>query len=115
MRVDEDGALEKSTYITNILVDEFNIYMENTGWYASWLNGKHKIHTRSIHSMVREYLLDSNQYENKWWYAVETSEEVYTCKLHSASEMTSPHLEWYVQIPRIHELRNFECDIYPIT
>ena len=53
MRVDEDGALEKSTYVTNILVDEFNISMENTGGYASSLNGKNKIHTRIIHSMVR--------------------------------------------------------------
>ena len=34
VRVDEDGALENSTYFTNLLVDKLNISMENTGGYA---------------------------------------------------------------------------------
>ena len=33
--VDEDGALEKSTDVTNLLVDEFRISMENTADDAS--------------------------------------------------------------------------------
>ena len=36
VRVYEDGALEKSTDVTNLLVDEFKISMENTGGDASW-------------------------------------------------------------------------------
>ena len=39
VRVDEDGALVISTEVTNLLVDDFIIYMENTGGDASWLNG----------------------------------------------------------------------------
>ena len=42
--------------------------------------------------MVRAGLLDSNQHENKWCCASETSEEVYICKIHSAVEI--PHLIW---------------------
>ena len=66
MIVDEDGALEKSTDVTNPRVDNFNVYMETTGGDASWLNGKNERHTTSIHNMVREGLLESNKHENKW-------------------------------------------------
>ena len=48
MRVDVDGALEKSTENTNLLVYEFNTSMENTGGDASWINGKNERHNRSI-------------------------------------------------------------------
>ena len=39
VRVDEDGALENSKDVANLLVDEFKISMENTGGDASWLIG----------------------------------------------------------------------------
>ena len=38
VRVDEDIALENSIYVTNLLVDPFNISIETTGGDASWLN-----------------------------------------------------------------------------
>ena len=37
VRVDEYGALEKSIDVTNLLVDDFRISMENTGGDASWI------------------------------------------------------------------------------
>ena len=40
VRVDDNGALENSTDITNLLVDKFNISMETTGDDASCLNEK---------------------------------------------------------------------------
>ena len=63
VRVDEDGALENSTDVTNIIVDDFNIFMQNTGGNASCINENNEIHNRSIHNMVRVGLLDSNQHE----------------------------------------------------
>ena len=36
--VDEYGALENSTDVTNLLVEEFNISMENTGDGLYWFN-----------------------------------------------------------------------------
>ena len=35
VRFDEERALSKSTYVTNLLVDYFSTYMENTGGDAS--------------------------------------------------------------------------------
>ena len=69
MRVDEDGALGNSTYVNNLLVDEFNISIETTGGNASWLNEKNKRHKIIIHNMIRAGLLGSNQNENIWCYA----------------------------------------------
>ena len=40
VRVDEDNSLENSTYLTNLLDDEFKISMETTGDDTSWINGK---------------------------------------------------------------------------
>ena len=66
MRVYNNGSPEKSTDVTYLLVDLFNISLENTGGYASWINGKNKFHNRSIHNMVISDLLDSHQNKNKW-------------------------------------------------
>ena len=66
VRVDEDSALENSTDVTNLLVDEFKISMETTGGDVSWINGKNERHNRSINNMVISVLLDINQHENKW-------------------------------------------------
>ena len=63
MRVDEDVNLEKSTDVTNLLVDNFNIYMENTGGDVSWPNKKNERHNIIIHNIVRAGLLDSSQHE----------------------------------------------------
>ena len=40
MIVDEDGDMEKSTDVTEILVDEFNIALETSGGDSSCLNRK---------------------------------------------------------------------------
>ena len=40
VRVYENGALEKSTYVTNLIFDSFKIFMETTGGDESWINGK---------------------------------------------------------------------------
>ena len=65
VRVDEDSALENSTYVTNLLVDKFKISTETTGGNASRINGNNEGHNRSIHNIVRSGLLDSYQNEKK--------------------------------------------------
>ena len=66
MRVGEYGALTNSTDITNLLVDDLRIAMENTGGDASWLNGNNKQGSISIYNMFISGLLNSTQNENKW-------------------------------------------------
>ena len=66
MRFEEDIALENSTDVTNLLVDDFRIAMENNGGDASCLNGNNERHNISIHNMVKSGLLDIIQNGNKW-------------------------------------------------
>ena len=114
IRVDEDSALEKSTDVTNLLVDELKIFMETTGGDAPWTNNRSERHNRSIHNIVRKGILDSNQHENKWFCEEDISSEFHRCIMYSDLENTSPHFIWYGKNPSIHELRTFGCDIYPI-
>ena len=112
--VDEDGSLVKSTDVTNLLVDYFRMSMESTGGDASWINVNNERHNKSIHKMFRAGLIDSNQHENKWCCAAETSAEVYIFKLHISLHNNSPHFAWYDKKPRIHEPITFRCDIYTV-
>ena len=73
-RVDEDGTLEKSKDITNLLVDDFIVSIETTGGDASCINGKNEIHNRIIHNIVISILIGINKHENKWCCEEETSE-----------------------------------------
>ena len=38
MRLYKDGALTNSTNGTNLIVDDFSIAIQTTGFYASWIN-----------------------------------------------------------------------------
>ena len=73
--------MDKSIDVTNLLIEEFKISMETTGGDASWMNGKNKIHNKSIHKMVKSGLLDKNQHAKKWFCAAETPSEVHTVHL----------------------------------
>ena len=55
--------MEKSTDVTNLLIEEFNISMETTVGGASWINGKNERHNISIQNMVRADLLEINQHK----------------------------------------------------
>ena len=44
MRIDKDVSLENSTDVTNLLVDEFRIIMENNGGDELWINKNNKGH-----------------------------------------------------------------------
>ena len=65
--------------------------------------------------MVGAYPLDSNQHGNIWLCADKISTKVCRFKLHSTLGKASPHFSWYDKRTRIHELREFGCDIYTIT
>ena len=64
MRVDKDGALAKSTYVTNLPVNYFRKAMESTVDDASWINVNNKRYNRIIHNIVIAGLIKINQHEN---------------------------------------------------
>ena len=89
--------------------------METTGGDTYWINGKNKEQNRSIHNMVKVGITDSNQHENKWFCAAETSAEVHIYRIDSALDNIPPHFAWYSKNPSIHEIKSCGCDKYPIT
>ena len=104
MIVDEDLPQEKSTDVTDFLVDEFNISLKTTSGDASCLNGNNERHNRSIQNMVIISLYDSNQHKNKLFCANETSSQAHRFKIHSALDNNSPHFTLYGKHARINEL-----------
>ena len=62
MRVDKDGALSKSTDVTNLLVDDFSISIKTSGGGVAWLNKKNERRNKNIYNMFIAGLLDSNQH-----------------------------------------------------
>ena len=52
LHTDEGGDISRSTEICKIIHDEFQISLETTGAYASWLNGKEEHHIRTIANMI---------------------------------------------------------------
>ena len=75
--------MTKSADVNNLIVEKISITMKTSGGYASWINGNNVRHNRSMHNMVREGLIDSNQHEKKWCCAAEKSDELYRCKIHN--------------------------------
>ena len=47
--------------------------------------------------------------------SLKTSAEVYRCKIYSVLDNASPQFVRYGKSQIIHQLREFECNIYPIT
>ena len=57
VKVDGYGAMENPPYVTNLIVNYFNIYMETNGGDASCIHVKNERQNMSIHDMVRAGLL----------------------------------------------------------
>ena len=90
--------LANSTDVTNLLVDEFKISMETTSGDASLLDENNERQKISIQNMLRAYILDSNQTENKWCCAARISAEVHRCKIHSSLKTSLLSLHGMVKI-----------------
>ena len=53
IRTDLGGELARSDELCAMLKDEFQIVLERTGTYSSWMNGKVERHNRTITEMTR--------------------------------------------------------------
>ena len=93
VRVDKDGALENSTDVTKLLVDELSITMETTGCDASWLNVNNERHNRIIYTMVRTGLIDSDRHEKNG--SVQQKHKKKSIYAISIVHYTTPHLTLY--------------------
>ena len=75
--------------------------MENNGGDASWIDGNNERHNRIIQKMAISDLLQSNQHENIWCCAADTSGELHRCRMHSALWNTSPQLTLHGMVKSI--------------
>jgi hypothetical protein len=99
IRVDEDGALANISEFCDFLLQRHN-YLETTGGYASFLNGKIESHHRTIGQMVHSMLLNSGLPNNLWCFTAEAAADIYYYTYRSALQMT-PHEAWYGTKPHI--------------
>ena len=111
VRIDEDGALARSSEFTTFLRDEAHVTMETTGGYSSFLNGKAERPHRTLANMVRCMLLNSGHKKDKWCYASETAGEIYRYTYHKSID-TSPYFAWYGVSPSIYDLRVWGCVVH---
>ena len=98
---------ENSIDVTNILVDEIMIDMENNGVDASKINENNERHNINIHRTIRAGHFDSNKHEI-WCFAAETSAKVYICKIHSSLENTTPHFNGISRSPVFMNLKHLD-------
>ena len=68
IRVDEDGALTRSSEFMNTC-HNMNIMVQTTGGYASSLNGKHEIPNKTLANITRSLLLKSSHKKELWCFS----------------------------------------------
>ena len=110
---DEGGELACCAEICVLLRDEFQVTLESTGGYASFLNGKVERHNSTIENLTLATLFGSNHAENKWCYASEHAATIYNATVHSAHD-EQPEFLWSGTRISILDIRCFGCEIYPI-
>jgi hypothetical protein len=110
IRVDEDGALARSTDFTDYLIHH-RITLDTTGGYSSFLNGKLEHPHQTIAQIVRAMIINSGHNMNTWCYCTETAADIYRLTYHTALQK-SPHEAWYNIKPCISHLRVWGCVVY---
>ena len=104
VRTDEGGELEHSSEFCRLLHNEFNITLETTGSYASWLNGKAERHIQTISNMLRSSLFYSGLPLNLWCFCLEHQATVYN-SIHHTAVQDQPHYLWTGTCTNIDDLR----------
>ena len=110
VRCDEGGELSRCEDFCEMLLKEFNIVLQTTGGYSSWINGKVERHNQSINTMTRAALYDSGLNHNLWCFAAESMVDTYNARIHSATR-EQPDFDFYGIRRSIHELRIWGCAI----
>jgi hypothetical protein len=104
IRVDEYGALAKSTVFCKFICDEVALNLETTGGYASYLNFKVERPNQTIAERVCAALINTNRPAKDWCYATEYAADLYHVTLHSAIKM-SPFQGWYGERSNYKDIR----------
>ena len=67
-----------------MILEEFQIVIERTGTYSSWLNGKNERNNQTIEGMIRVGTVDHGLGDHLWCCKAEDTEQKYNTTVHSA-------------------------------
>ena len=93
-----------------MLKEEFQIVLERTGTYSSWLNGKVERHNQTSCEMIRVGTIDHGLGDHLWCLKCEGSTYKYNATVHSAHGDV-PDFLWYGVRPAISDFRIFGCKV----
>ena len=86
IRTDQRGELAGSSELCAILKENFQVGLERTGTYSSWLNGKAERHVQTACVMLRLGTIDHGLGDILWCYKCEDSTPKYNAIIHSATK-----------------------------
>ena len=110
LRTDMGGELATSAEFCTLLKDEFQIALQVTGPYTSWINGKVERHNQTSCEMIRVGTIDHGLGPHLWCLKCEDTTTKYNATLHSAIN-DIPDFLWYGTRPSIADFRIFGCKL----
>jgi hypothetical protein len=110
IRTDGGGELARSSEFCALLKDKFQIGVERTGTYSSWLNGKVERHIQTACGMLRIGTVDHDLGDKIWCCKCEDVTQKYNATIHTAHN-ECPDTLWYERKPCAWEFRVFGCKV----
>mmetsp|Transcript_12062 Transcript_12062/g.21923 ORF Transcript_12062/g.21923 Transcript_12062/m.21923 type:complete len:679 (+) Transcript_12062:1014-3050(+) len=111
--VDCGGELAGSSKFVEFWCN-LGVVVNDTGGYASFLNGKVERHNQTIMAGVRALLINKNSLSTDWCEALSFYNQVYDMTLHRGIDDT-PYHAWYDITPSIENLHVWGATVFPIV
>ena len=107
LRVDEDGALARSTEFL-FTCYELGIVVQTTGGYSSWSNGVGERPNRTIFTRVHVMLLSSGHNYTYWCFACCHFINMFR-RLYSKATNSIPYFDWHKKKASFYDFRTWGC------
>ena len=108
IRTDVGGELAGSSEFCALIKNKFQVGLERTGTYSSWLNGKAERHVQTACAMLRLGTIDHGLGDALWCCKCEDTTQKYNAIVHSAHG-DLPDFRWHGQRPQAKNFRIFGC------
>ena len=110
IRTDQGGELAKSTKFCTLIKHKYQVGLEMTAGYSSWLNGKAERPIQTASNMIRVGQFDHGLGPQFWCCKMEDTTQKYNAIVHATTK-SSPDFLWYGRRPAIWEFRTFGCKV----
>ena len=113
IRFDEDGALERSSEFTKTR-HNMNITVQNTGGYASDINGKSEIPNKTLANITRALILNSSHKKEIWYFSYQYNIWI-SHRTENILRGDVPYLLWHVTRPSYKHIKILGVRVYIIN